>query len=274
MNTRRSAEQQAMFDRLARFYHRAVHPAMVEIERTACGCDYGGTSWTTRSEAARLAALLRLGPGRRFLDIGAGSGWPGLYLARLTGCDVTLADIPVSGLQLASDRAATDRLSGECWTVAADGAALPFDSDAFDAIGHSDVLCCLEAKPLVLKECRRVIRVNGRMVFSVISIAPGLSPVEHERAASAGPPFVETGTAYPVMLRRSGWEIVETVDVAPAYETTLRTMLGAEEAHADDLAELWGDAEFSERMTRRRKALEAVESRLLRRDLFATAPIS
>jgi ubiquinone/menaquinone biosynthesis C-methylase UbiE len=274
MNRRRNAEQQAMFDRLARFYDRATHPAMVEIERTACGCDYGGTSWTTRSEATRLAALLKLGPGRRFLDIGAGSGWPGLYLARLTGCDVALADIPVSGLRVASDRAVTDRLSGECWTVAADGAALPFGSGAFDAIGHSDVLCCLEAKPLVLRECRRVIRTNSRMVFSVISIAPGLSAAEHKRAASAGPPFVETGIAYPVMLKRTGWEIVESVNVTPEYETTLRTMLGAEEAHADDLAELWGDAELSERMTRRRNALEAVESGLLRRDLFATAPVS
>jgi ubiquinone/menaquinone biosynthesis C-methylase UbiE len=274
MNTRRSAEQQAMFDRLARFYDHAAHPAMVAIERTACGCDYGGTSWTTRSEAARLAALLKLGPGRRFLDIGAGSGWPGLYLARLTGCDVTLADIPVSGLRLASDRAATDRLTGECWTVAADGAALPFDNGAFDAIGHSDVLCCLEAKPSVLRECRRVIRINGRMAFTVISIAPGLSAVEHERAASAGPPFVETGIAYPVMLKRTGWEIVEKIDVTPEYKTTVRTMFGAEQAHADDLGQLWGDAEFSERMTRRRKALEAIESGLLRRELFVTARVS
>lgn len=263
-----------MFDRLARFYRHALQPAMIEIERAACGCDYGGTSWTTRSEAARVAELLKLGPRQRFLDIGAGSGWPGLYLAHLTGCDVTLIDIPVSGLRLASDRAAADQLAGECWTIAADGIALPFASDVFHAIGHSDVLCCLEAKLSVLRECRRVIRANGRMVFTVISIAPGLSPAEHERAASAGPPFVEVDIAYPTMLKRTDWTIIERIDVTPEYEATARTMLGAEEAHADDLVQLWGDAEFSERITRRQKALEAIEGRLLRRDLFATDPVN
>ncbi len=184
MNTHQSAEQQAMFDRLARFYHHALQPAMIEIERAACGCDYGGTSWTTRSEAARVAKLLKLGPRQRFLDIGAGSGWPGLYLAHLTGCDVTLVDIPVSGLRLASERADTDRLAGKCWTIAADGAALPFENDVFDAIGHSDVLCCLEAKLSVFRECRRAIRASGRMVFTVISIAPN-SPRRNMSARQA-----------------------------------------------------------------------------------------
>ncbi len=85
---------------------------------------------------------------------------------------------------------------------------------------------------------------------------------------------MEASIAYPTMLKRTGWEIVESVDVTPEYETTVRTMLGAEDAHADDLVKLRGDAEFSERITRRRKALEAIESGLLRRDLFATAPVN
>ena len=58
MTTIRSAEQEAMFGRLDRFYRHAMDPAMIEIERAACGCDYGGTSWTTRDEAHRLAELL------------------------------------------------------------------------------------------------------------------------------------------------------------------------------------------------------------------------
>ena len=35
----------------------------------------------------------------RLLDLGAGRGWPGLYLAVRTGCQVVLSDVPLEGLR-------------------------------------------------------------------------------------------------------------------------------------------------------------------------------
>jgi SAM-dependent methyltransferase len=156
---------------------------MREMERSFCGCDYGGTSWTTRQEAEQLAHLLKLGPGARLLEVGAGSGWPALYVAKITGCDTTLTDIPPEGLRIAARRAVSDGLVAPTRVAAANGAALPFSDRSFDAISHSDVLCCLDAKLGVLQACRRVIRSGGRMVFTVISIASDLSAADHERAA-------------------------------------------------------------------------------------------
>ena len=86
------------------YYEYAQHPAMLKIERQVCGCDYGASSWTTRAEADRMAALLELRPGSRLLDIGSGSGWPGLYLSRTSGCDLTLVDLPIFGLKIAQTR--------------------------------------------------------------------------------------------------------------------------------------------------------------------------
>src|SRR5215468_3403201 len=79
--------------------------AVRALERCVLGCDYGGTSWTTREEADRMIGRLALRSGVRLLDVGAGSGWPGLYLARSSGCEVTLADMPLAGLRVASERA-------------------------------------------------------------------------------------------------------------------------------------------------------------------------
>jgi hypothetical protein len=35
------------------------HPDLLAIEQAVCGCAYGGTSWTTREEAERIAQMLR-----------------------------------------------------------------------------------------------------------------------------------------------------------------------------------------------------------------------
>jgi SAM-dependent methyltransferase len=146
--------------RFANDYRIGRSPAVRALERCVLGCDYGGTSWTTRDEAQRVAALLDLRPGLRLLDVGAGSGWPGLYLLTLSGCDAVLTDLPLEGLKAAADRATTDGLADRCGFVVADGAALPFSDASFDAISHSDVLCCTPAKAGLLQACRRAARLQ------------------------------------------------------------------------------------------------------------------
>ncbi len=76
------------------------------IERSIFGCAYGATSFTTRDEAENVGKMLALGPEKRLLEVGTGSGWPGFYLASITGCDVALIDLPFEGLRIAAARAA------------------------------------------------------------------------------------------------------------------------------------------------------------------------
>ena len=160
-----SRNERVLREEFAKDYQLAQTQIMREIQRAVWGCDYGATSWTTRAEAEEVARLLELDPGKRLLDVGAGSGWPGLYLVRATGCDLALVDVTLEGLRIAAKRVVADQLTSQCWVALADGAALPFKNSCFDAISHSDVLCCLEAKQSVLKECRRVVRPGGKLVF-------------------------------------------------------------------------------------------------------------
>jgi ubiquinone/menaquinone biosynthesis C-methylase UbiE len=272
LKSRRTPAEEARLTRFAREYERSQHPALLEIERAVCGCAYGGTSWTTRKEAEQVAQLLRLGPGVRYLDVGAGSGWPGLFLGRITGCDVTLVDVPLEGLAIAASRAPAEELAGACWVVAADGAALPLSGAAFDAIGHSDVLCCLMDKAAVLRECRRVVRSNGAMVFTVISIAQGLSGTAYQQAAAAGPPFKETEVGYPALLEQTGWQATRCDDLSAEYARAVHRMLREEETHATTLVEALGEGEFAEVLTRRRRTAHALDRGLLRRELIGAIP--
>jgi ubiquinone/menaquinone biosynthesis C-methylase UbiE len=182
-----------------------------------------------------------------------------------------LVDIPLEGLRIAARRAVAEQLSGECWIVMADGAALPFGEETFDAIGHSDVLCCLEAKLSVLRECRRVTRPNARMVFTVISIASGLSPSAYQEAVDAGPRFKAIDAEYPPMLQETGWRLTHYSDLTDDYAAAVRKMLRSEETHAEALIRLMGEAEFSDQLTRRRRTVRALDENLLRRELFGAA---
>ncbi len=261
-------DKQALIERFTQDYQLGQAGIVRAIERRVCGCDYGGTSWTTRGEARRLGELLGLEPGRRLLEVGAGSGWPGLYLAGATGCDTVLMDMPIAGLRIAAARAAADGLAQTCRAAVADGAALPFETGCFDAILHSDVLCCLAAKLSVLKECRRVLRPGGNMVFTVIFIPQGLASAEYARAVDCGPPVIETAMGYPEMLREAGWKMTLQVDLTADFATSVRRQLGEEKAHEAELRELFGDAEFSDKLARRRRALGAIEQGLIRREMF------
>lgn len=244
------------------------HPAMRDMERKVLGCDFGGTSWTTKKQAAAIPAALGLAPGVSLLEIGAGTGWPGLYIARQTGCDVTLLDIPVNSLRHASQRAVEDNIEDHCRFVAASGSALPFVADSFEAIGHSDVLCCLPDKLEMLQECRRVASTGARMLFYVIAPATGLSGKDLEKACEVGPPFVGTPCDYGELLDKSGWEVIERTDLTDDYLRALRRLEDALEADSAALQEVLGPQEFIDQLHHRRDQIAAIENGLLEREVF------
>ena len=263
-----SPKERAQTERFAEIYQRSQLPVMKLVERSVCGCDYGGTSWTTREEADENAAQLGLGSGVRLLDLGSGSGWPALYWAQTTGCAVMLTDLPFDGLNLAARRAADDGLRESCYFAVASGAALPFPDGSFDAISHSDVLCCLPDKLEVLQACHGVLRQGARMVFSVISISPGLDETDYQRAVDSGPPFVEAEQDYPALLAQSGWVIDQRREVTDNFAATYSRLIDAEAGQVDALLELFGEAGLAERQVGQRERIRAISDGVLCREIF------
>ena len=60
--------------------------------------------------------------GSNLLDLGAGTGWPGLFLAKESGCKVTLVDLPEIGLQIAERRGQEGGLTNRVSIKVADAA--------------------------------------------------------------------------------------------------------------------------------------------------------
>jgi SAM-dependent methyltransferase len=249
-------------------YRRGQLPPVQTVEQRVCGCAYGATSWATRGEADLVAAALGLAARVRLLDVGAGSGWPALYLAAKSGCDSTLVDVPLTGLRIAVERAVSDGLATRCRALAADGARLPFADATFDVISQSDVLCCLVHKREVLRECRRVIRPGGRMACSVIFVPSGLDAGDHARAAETAPEFVEAEAEYPMLFAATGWVIQERHDLTAAFAEGCRTKLRAEQELAGDLEPIVGADELERDGPRLRRRIGALERGHLKRELF------
>ena len=110
------------------------------VQREVFGADSWVRGYTTPAQADLLAERLSLRPGLRILDIGAGLGWPSLYLAQRTGCEAVLTDVPEPGIRSAIDRADRLRVGQRSSLARASGTHLPFRSRSFDAVIHTDAL--------------------------------------------------------------------------------------------------------------------------------------
>ena len=251
----------------AESYEVSNLPAMRAIERSVLGCDYGGTSWTTSEQAGQMIELLGLRPGVRLLDIGAGSGWPGLMLADTSGCDVTLVDLPVNALRKAQQRACNDGIDRRTHICAGSGAALPFTNGSFQAVSHSDVLCCLPEKRELLDECRRVASDGASMLFSAIAIAQDLPDADHDRAVATGPPFVASPADYADMLAESGWQLTERIDVTSEHKKSLGALINGFTGSAE-LAEVLGADIVRDAIAHREEQISAIDAGLLVREIF------
>jgi 16S rRNA G1207 methylase RsmC len=136
-----TSKEQAARDRFADRYQEERVDVVREIERRVIGADWGANGYTTIDQADGLADRLDLRAGQVLIDVGAGRGWPGLYLAATTGCSVVLADVPLEGLSVAVTRIRTEHLEERAWCVNASARDLPFRGASVDVVVHTDVLC-------------------------------------------------------------------------------------------------------------------------------------
>lgn len=125
------------------------------------------------AEAIRMAMWQALGgaPGRRVLDLGAGTGRVGA--AFIAAGDAYIGVDP-SGRMLAPfiERVAS-RGGSIPALVRADGRALPFPSAAFDAVLLVQVLSGAPDWRGILSEARRVLRPGGGLVLGKVIGPPG-----------------------------------------------------------------------------------------------------
>ena len=111
----------------------------------------------------RVTAQAAQPAGRRILDVAAGPGNVAVELLRRGAAEVVALDLSFNMLAAGAERWGRDGTLGLHW-VNADGLALPFADDTFDAVTISFGLRNLPDPPAGIAEFARVTRPGGSLV--------------------------------------------------------------------------------------------------------------
>lgn len=196
--TRSKAVARASYNRLSKWYDLIA----------------GSSEWKFVKSGLEL---LNASPAEKILDIGFGTGKSIAELAQSAGDDgrVTGIDISEGMYEITQGRLEQDGLANQVTLCLGDATSLPFEDQVFDAVFSSFTLELFDTPeiPIVLQECRRVLRTGGRMV--IVSMAKdevdSLAVRLYEWAHRHFPNYFDCRPIYvSESMMENGFQIVET----------------------------------------------------------------
>ncbi len=161
----------------------------------------------------RLAAQ----PGEKVLEIGFGTGHSLVALAEAVGGSGSVAGVDISEemLRVARSRLEKAGLLEHVDLRLGDATSLPFDAEEYDAVFASFTLELFAPSeiPIVLKECRRVLRPGGRIGVVALAKKDSMAVRIYEWAHAKFPDFID---CHPIfvsqVIEEAGFRVAETVE--------------------------------------------------------------
>lgn len=140
-------------------------------------CAYFETPDTSLDDAQlakkrHVAAKLLVEPGRRVLDIGSGWGGLGLYLAEMTGADVTGITLSTEQLQVSNARAAEKNLTHSAKFLLEDYRDIPGPFDRIVSVGMFEHVG-VDFYETYFRHCAELLSDDGVMVLHSIGRSDG-----------------------------------------------------------------------------------------------------
>jgi cyclopropane fatty-acyl-phospholipid synthase-like methyltransferase len=212
-----------------------------EVRLETYGEDFGQTSWTTAEEYREIARALELQRESNVLEIGCGAGGCAIYFAETLGCRVTGLDVNVEGISSANVSARGKGLSEllsfrECDV----SKGIPLKPGTFDAVYSNDAFCHFLDRPGLFRECFRILKPVGRMIFSdALVISGAVSNDEIATRSSIGHYLFVPPGENERLLADAGFRILRSDDTT---------------SNAAAIAQRWHDAR-----ARRKTALVSIE---------------
>ena len=126
--------------------------------RSSARFAHASERWTV-DDGVAIAAEVGLPAGSSVLDVGGGTGVLAAYLARASGCSVTVLDRDPLAIEQASSRGGVSAVLG-------DAAAMPFVAASFDAAVFIDAFHHITDQQSAVRETARVLRPGGLVLVA------------------------------------------------------------------------------------------------------------
>lgn len=227
-------------------YGNFAATVLEEVRRQAFGEDIGQNSWLTADEAARFFQWLELKSSSTALEVACGSGGPALFMARTTGSQVLGIDNNEKGIATASKMAQAQGLASQVRFQTADaGQPLPFEDELFDSIVCIDAINHLPNRLQVFAEWRRVLKPEGRILFTDPIIVTGLLSNEEIAVRSSVGYFLFAPVGEDErLLKEAGFELIHREDVTENEVQVSKRWSDARARRRDDLIKIEGEETF------------------------------
>jgi SAM-dependent methyltransferase len=217
-----------------------------EVRRETYGIDLGLTSWVSREELTEIPRLLQIIASSNVLEIGCGAGGCALHFGETVGCRVTGIDLNAHGIRAAEHSAEAQQLADRVRFIQHDaGARLPFSDETFEAAYSNDAFCHIPKRPGLLRECRRVLKSNGRLLFSDALVVNGaLSNEEIAARSSIGYYLFVPRGENERLIQEAGFTLVHAQDTSQQAAAISQRWRDARARRMAALQKIEGEANF------------------------------
>ncbi len=224
-------------------YGNFATDVLSEVRREAFGTDIGQNSWLTADEYRLFFEWLELIPTSRVLEIACGSGGPAIFMARTIECNVTAIDNNENGIATATRMSQEQGLASRIRFQSADAARpLPFEDQSFDAVVCIDAINHLPNRSQVFAEWHRVLKPEGRILFTdPITITGLLSNEEIATRSSIGYFLFAPIGENEQLIKQAGFELIRCEDVTDNEVRISRQWFDARAKRREDLIKIEGD---------------------------------
>jgi O-methyltransferase StaMB len=160
---------------------------------------------------------LKIGSGSHVLDVGCGTGGPGVRIARVTGARVTGISVSREQVKVANSLAESTGLAERVVFQYANAMEMPFPTQSFDAAIALESIIHMPDRGQVLSQISRSLRPGGRLVltdFFERAPVPAAKQPAVDRFLNDIMVTVARAEDYPSLFRHAGMWFDEILDIS------------------------------------------------------------
>ncbi len=233
--------------------------------------DIGQQSFATLEYFDEIIHRLRIGPDARVLDIGSGTGGPGIYIAEKSGCRLVGVEVNEVGVEVSRGLVEGSGVGDRVEFLLGDAMQLPFDDASFDIAFSMNVMNVFEDKVSLFREVLRVLKPGGRWAFLSGTFELGPEDADVRARLARGyliPQFYDSVDGYKAKLREAGFVVDEILEYISDFRLQVSRWGNAYATHREEIAKEQGEENTAYHIDYFKAYLEMVDAGKAANDLI------